>query len=332
MNAGSTGRNVGIIRERIPHKNPETQKILSKIATMGAKIHASLPAQTGINTFYRQSGRLSLALNDKEEADMDLENKTYSEMGQHIKKMSPNDIEKKWRYISGDNIKAGFYSHSEAMSHPFGLTWAYLESLKQGKVPIEKLNKVNSIEEKNGQYKIKADKGEYTADKIVIAANVDTKELIEPMGYNIDIQPYRKEVVISEPMRPFFGPTIDRPSKGYIIAQTMRGEILGTISEEKPSKDLSETTSVFLNKFADETLRILPTLKDLRIIRQWIGITEKTRDEVPLVGALNKNIWIACGFHIYGVTMAPVIGKLLTESIITGKENELINTFNPLRF
>ena len=89
---------------------------------------------------------------------------------------------------------------------------------------------------------------------------------------------------------------------------------------------------MFLNKFADETLRILPTLKDLRIIRQWIGITEKTRDEVPLVGALNKNIWIVCGFHIYGVTMAPVIGKLLTESIITGKENELIKTFNPLRF
>ena len=246
--------------------------------------------------------------------------------------MNPSDIEKKWRYISGDDIKAGYYSHSEAMSHPFALVWAYLEALKEANVPIEKLNKVNSVREKNGQYLVKTDNGEHTADKVVIAANVDTKELIEPMGYNIDIHPYRKEVMISEPMRPFFGPTIDIPSNGYIIAQTMRGEILGTISEEEPSMDLTETTSLFLNKFADQTLSILPTLKDLRIIRQWVGITEKTKDEVPLVGALNNDIWIACGFHIYGVTMAPIIGKLLAESIVGGKKNELLKPFNPLRF
>jgi sarcosine oxidase subunit beta len=332
LNAGSTGRNIGIIRERIPHKDQEKQKLLSKIAIMGAKMHASLPSQTGINTFYRQSGRLSLAMTEKETEVMDKETKVYAEMGEHIKKMSPNEIERKWRYVSGDAIKAGYYSHSEAMSHPFGLTWAYLEALKEANIPIEKLNKVNSVQEKNGQYLIKSEKGEYTADKVVIAANVYTKDLIEPMGYNIDITPYRKEVVISEPMRPFFGPTIDRPNNGYIIAQTMRGEILGTIGEEKPSKDLTGTTSTFLNKFADETLRILPTLKDLRIIRQWIGITEKTKDEVPLVGALNKDLWIACGFHIYGVTMAPIIGKLLAESIISGKENDLLKPFNPLRF
>ena len=86
LNAGSTGRNIGIVRERIPHKDPDMQKHLSKIATMGAKMHAGLPAKTGINTFYRQSGRLSLALKDSEEVEMDQQTKIYREMGKNIKK------------------------------------------------------------------------------------------------------------------------------------------------------------------------------------------------------------------------------------------------------
>ena len=332
LNAGSTGRNIGIVRERIPHKDPEMQKHLSTLAAKGAKMHAKIPAQTGINTFYRQSGRLSLALSEKEETDLDNETKIYREMGKKIKKMTSHEIENKWHYVSGDDIKAGYYTSTEAMSHPFALTWAYVEALKKENVPFEKENEVKSIKEQNGSYLIEAKKGEYTADHVIVAANVYSQELVEPLGYKIELIPYRKEVVISEPMRPFFGPTIDRPSNGYIIAQTMRGEIMGTISEKSPSRDLTETTSKFLSKFADETLRILPTLKDIRIIRQWIGITEKTKDEVPIVGKLNDDIWVACGFHIYGVTMAPVIGKLIADSIKTEQTVEMLKPFDPHRF
>jgi len=332
LNAGSTGRNLGIVRERIPHKDPEMQKHLSKIATKGAKMHAKLPAQTGINTFYRQSGRLSLALNETEENDLDSETKIYQEMGKNIKKMSPQEIEKKWHYISADEINAGYYNSKEAMSHPFALTWAYVEALKKGNIPFEKENEVKSIKEQDGHYLIEAKNGEYTAEHVIVAANVYTQELVEPLGYKIELIPFRKEIVISEPMRPFFGPTIDRPSNGYIIAQTMRGEIMGTISEQSPSRDLTETTSSFLSKFANETLRILPTLKDIRIIRQWIGITEKTRDEIPIIGKLNEDIWVSCGFHIYGVTMAPVIGKLIADSIKTGQTAEMLKPFDPHRF
>jgi sarcosine oxidase subunit beta len=332
LNAGSTGRNIGVIRERIPHKDPEKQRILSEIATMGAKMHASLPAQTGINTFYRQGGRLSLALNEEEEYELDDETEIYRKMGKTVHKMSPTDIEKKWHYISGEHIKAGYYDPDEAMSHPFAVTWAYVEALKKSGAIVEKQNEVKSIKEKDGGYLLKSENGEYTADKVIVAANVYTQDLVEPLGYNIELIPYRKEVLISEPMRPFFGPTVDAPGNGYIIAQTMRGEILGTINEDKPGRDLGLVTCEFLIDFADETLKLLPTLKDLRIIRQWVGITEKTLDEVPLLGPLNKGLWIACGFHTYGVTMAPIIGELVAQSLCEGETVDLLKPFDPLRF
>lgn len=332
LNAGSTGRNVGIIRERIPHADEKSQQALINLAKQGAKLHESLTSTTGINTFYRKSGRLSLAKTDEEEEEMNRLHTVHKKSGIDEVKLTAAEIEKRWKYIDASHVKAGFYTKSEAMAHPFGLTWAYVEALKKMGVTVEKQTKVLVIKEDGDGYQVSTDKGDYMSDKLVVTAGIRSETLLEPLGYYLNLNPVRKEMVISEPVRPFFGPTIDRPMKGYVIAQTMRGEILGSYGEQEPGFDLSDTTSKFLNDFADETMSILPSLKDLRIIRQWMGITEKTRDELPLIGMLNNDLYLSCGFHIYGITMAPAVGKLLGESIVEGKMSPQLESFNPTRF
>jgi sarcosine oxidase subunit beta len=332
LNAGSTGRNVGIIRERLPHADEKSMQALIKLARQGAKMHETLTSTTGINTFYRKSGRLSLAKTEEELDEATRLHELYKKNGINEVKISPSEIEKKWKYIDVSGVKAGFYTKSEAMAHPFGLTWAYVEALKKMGVTVEKETKAFSIKENRKEYLVDTNRGDYTADKLVVTAGMMSDPLLEPLGYYLNMRPVRKEMVISEPVRPFFGPTIDRPMKGYVIAQTMRGEILGSIGERPPGFNLSETTSKFLNDFADETLSILPSLKDLRIIRQWMGITEKTKDEIPMIGKLNDDLYLSCGFQIYGITMAPAVGKLLGESIAKGEMDPQLEPFNPTRF
>lgn len=332
MNAGSTGRNLGILKERIPHENKESRKALITLARLGVKMHAGLSSETGINTFYRKSGCLNYAKTEEELALLDEEHILHKELGLKDQKLTPAQIESKWKYIKTDEILGAYYSPDEAMAHPFGMTWAFMENLnKRGNI-VEKMNPVTAIEEKNGEYKVTAKNGEYTADKVLVASGAISGEIVEPLGYNVNLIPVRKEMIISEPMRPFLGPTIDRPSKRYWIAQTMRGEILGTIGELPPSFDISEVTIKFLNDFANETLSVLPTLKDLRTIRQWTGIVERTEDSMPIIGELNKDLYIACGFENYGITMALAVGKLFAESIVKGAMEPRLMPFTPSRF
>ena len=52
LNAGSTGRNMGILKERIPYAIGEGNEALVKIAQKGLQLHENLSTETGINTFY----------------------------------------------------------------------------------------------------------------------------------------------------------------------------------------------------------------------------------------------------------------------------------------
>jgi sarcosine oxidase subunit beta len=77
---------------------------------------------------------------------------------------------------------------------------------------------------------------------------------------------------------------------------------------------------------------MIPIFKDLRIIRQWTGICDKTPDFKPIVGSLQDGLFITCGHYDYGINLTPIIGKLLAEYIHTGKSDPILNSFDPKRF
>jgi sarcosine oxidase subunit beta len=142
----------------------------------------------------------------------------------------------------------------------------------------------------------------------------------------------RKEVLISEPIRPFFGPSLERLSSHFQVTQTMRGEIMGTIGWMEPGYDLSKSTSEFLEDFAREFVPIVPVFRNLNIIRQWTGICDQTPDDKPAVGKLEDGFYVTSGYNDYGITMTPAVGNLLASSIINEAIHPLLKPFDPLRF
>lgn len=332
LNAGSTGRNMGILKERIPHAMEDGNEDLISLAQRGLKLHEGLSTETGINTFYRKSGCLTFAKDEEEMRQLEEYHAHFQRLGIEDIELTPNDIERRWSYIDASELAGAFYDPEEAMAHPFGVVWAYVESIKKMEGRVEKQNRVHKISESSEGYKVIAEKGEYEAENLVIACGAHSPKLSEQLGFKIPLTPRRKEVLISEPIRPFFGPAFERLSTDYQIAQTMRGEILGTIGYMSPGFDLSECTSNFLNQFADETVPMIPSFRNLRIIRQWVGICDKTPDEKPVVGSLDDGLYITCGHYDYGINLAPVVGQLLADSIIKDRIDPLLEPFNPHRF
>ncbi len=332
LNSGATGRNVGVLKARNPYALGNGNEDLVRLAKEGLKLHGGLSSETGINTFYKKSGCLIVAKDEEDMRQLKEYHDHFEKLGLKDIELSPEDVQKRWPYIDSGSILAGFYSPDEANAHPFGVVWAYVESIRQMKGKVEKENRVTAIERASGGYKVTAQKGEYEAENVVVACAAHTSGLTEQLGFKIPMTPMRKEVLISEPMRPFFGPTVERLSTHYQITQTMRGEIMGTIDWMEPGFDLDETTSEFLIRFADETVPMMPSLRHLRIIRQWTGICDRTPDDKPAVGPLDDGLYVTCGYHDYGMTMVPIVCKLLAETIISGTVSPMLKPFNPLRF
>lgn len=332
LNAGSTGRNMGVLKERIPHGVDKVSEDLVQLAVKGINLHSELPSKLGYNTFFRRSGCLQIAKDESELKDLQAYHIQYQKLGLKDRIMRPETIEKRWPYINSSNLIGGFYNSREAIVHPFAITWAYLESIKKLGGRVEKQNRAKEIRKTASGFKITAERGEHKAENVVIACGTHSSELPEQLGFKIPLIPWRKEILISEPVRPFLSPVLERLSESYQVAQTMRGEILGTMGFEPPSFDLSECTSEFLYRFANETVELIPSFRHLNVIRQWVGICDATPDFKPIVGQLDDGFYITCGHYDYGITLAPIVGKLLAENIVSGNQSSLLKAFDPHRF
>jgi sarcosine oxidase subunit beta len=305
---------------------------LVKLTREGLRLHGNLTSATGINTFYKKSGCLIVAKDESDLKELREHHEHFTRLGLKEKEMTPEAVHAKWPYIDSESILAGFYSPDEANAHPFGLVWAYVENLKSMGGKVEKENPVKEIQKNSDGFLVKAQNGDYEAENVIVASAIKTSGLVEPLGYKIPMTSMRKEVLISEAVRPFFGPTIERLSSHLRVTQTMRGEIMGTINWMEPGDDLRETTSQFLNDLADEIVPIIPALRNLNVIRQWTGICDLTTDEKPAIGRLEDGLYVCCGFHDYGITMVPIVGKLLVDSILNKKTEKTLEPFEPKRF
>lgn len=82
-----------------------------------------------------------------------------------------------------------------------------------------------------------------------------------------------------------------------------------------------------------KSVRPLLTGADLDQRRdEWVGSRPVTTDGLPLVGATNSpRVFVAGGHGMWGITLGPVTGQLLSEQIVTGRPPAELTPFNPLR-
>lgn len=65
---------------------------------------------------------------------------------------------------------------------------------------------------------------------------------------------------------------------------------------------------------------------------EWVGSRPCTPDGLPLVGATRSpRVHVAGGHGMWGVTLGPLTGRMLADSITGGDKHPLLTAFDPLR-
>ena len=65
---------------------------------------------------------------------------------------------------------------------------------------------------------------------------------------------------------------------------------------------------------------------------EWVGPRPCTADGLPLIGATaSPRVFAAGGHGMWGITLGPITGQLLAETIVTGRTPRELAPFNPLR-
>ena len=78
---------------------------------------------------------------------------------------------------------------------------------------------------------------------------------------------------------------------------------------------------------------LFPFIGQLRLLRQWAGMTDMTPDYSPIMGLSPvENYYLDAGWGTWGFKATPISGKTMAELIATGKVPDLIKPFGVDRF
>jgi sarcosine oxidase subunit beta len=218
------------------------------------------------------------------------------------------------------------FNPDDAVLFPWPLVWGWKDACEALGAEVVPFVSVTGLRVAGGRIThVETSAGPIACDWVVNAAGAWSRELAKGVGVDLPVKPERHEILVSEPLKPFLDPMLVDLSNGYYINQDMRGELvggLGTHTEE--SMDWSSSLE-FMREFARSTVRLLPRLGPVRVLRQWAGSYDKTPDAKPILGIAEtgpSNLVQANGFSGHGMMISPMVG-VLTAQLVAGRRTDL---------
>ena len=171
-----------------------------------------------------------------------------------------------------------------------------------------------------------ADGDRVDADHVVLAAGVETAGLIAPLGPVLPVTSIPGLLALTKPLDKVLNGLVISPRAhvrqrpdGRLIAGT---DFAGADPGEFPDQVASE---------------ILETLNDLinmpsgiELESYSVGYRPTPEDGVSIAGCVQPGVSVAVTHS--GITLAPILAKLLASEILTGARDPLLASFGPERF
>ena len=171
-----------------------------------------------------------------------------------------------------------------------------------------------------------ADGTEIEAGTVVLAAGTATRDLAAQVGIDVPVEGPAGLLVSTEPVEPLLNGLVVGP--GLELRQLRDGRLLGSghYAGTDPGADPLRTAEELLGA-------IRSGVKDgeaLRMGGYTIGHRPVPKDGLPIVGPAAQGLHIAVTHS--GVTLAPVIGRVVAEELIRGQRDPIIAPFGLERF
>ena len=238
--------------------------------------------------------------------------------------------------LSTEGVTAASYNARDAVVFPWPFVWGYAESARALGVTVHPFTRVTGIETRGRSITgVVTERGRIRTTVVVNACGAYSPDVARLLGITLPTHPHRHEICSTEPLKPWLGPLVADLSDGLYFSQSIRGEIVGGIGNERvPSGPDQRSSARFLALYSRALTRAVPRLGSVKVLRQWAGLYDISPDANPIVGPVDTidGFFLLSGFMGHGFMMAPVIGRRVAACIARGQRDELLERWSLKRF
>lgn len=328
---GASGRNGGGVRQQWATEGN------IRLMQQSVDICRRFARELGVNVWFRQGGYLFLARTPAEVARLEKTVAIQERCGLPTRMLSPAGAQSIVPELDTQGILGACYNPSDGILFPWPFLWGYAQRATELGARVHTHTAVTRIDvERGGGFTVHTDRGAVRARRVVNACGAWSPEVARLVGIELPTRPIRHEICSSEPLKPFLRPMVSELGTGLYCSQSMRGEIVGgvTVPGEKPGAVRMGSTLAFLRTYAAALTRLLPVLRDIKVLRQWAGPYDLSPDGNPILGDTDAvpGFYFACGFVGHGFMMAPVVGQLYAEYLCGEPPHEIFERYRLARF
>ena len=289
-----------------------------------------LQASEGIDLAYEQNGGLAFCLGEE-----GFEKRRIEMLRLHNQR---GDGEPDWEMLDrtalqkllpkvelGPDVSGASYGRRDGHANPLKLLAALHGAVLRRGGAIRHRSRVELIEPDGEGFRLHLAQETIVAPRIVIAAGLGSPELARQVGLDVPVRPERGQVLVTERLAPF----LPLPASG--LRQTAEGTVMIGATKDHSGFDTSATADAAA-ELSRKTVRIVPALANVRLVRQWAGLRIMTPDSYPIYAQSPSRPGAFVALCHSGVTLAAIHSEMLASAIAAGALTDTLSPFHQSRF
>ncbi len=170
-------------------------------AKYGVELLQDIEAETGQNPGFRQSGSISIAVNDERLAELKRKADFAALFGVEAHYLRTEEIAERWPLMNANGVLGGIHMPSDGSANPIDLTQALAKGARMHGATIRENIEVKEVLTDTGRVTgVRTDQGEIRADFVVNCGGMWARELGQRNGVGIPLHACEHYYLVTEPI------------------------------------------------------------------------------------------------------------------------------------
>lgn len=189
----------------------------------------------------------------------------------------------------------------------------------------------------SGTWCAKTDAGEFEAEQIINCAGAWGAKVAAGVGEALPLEVLAPSMMVTARVKPFVTPVVLGINRPLSFKQTAAGSLViggGILGKPCLADDTSFTVMDRMSSSAAASVAVFPALAAVPVVRTWSGLEGKTPDNLPIISPSTKHrgLWHVFGFSGHGFQLAPAVGEIVAQSLISDRLDPRLEPFGTDRF
>jgi glycine/D-amino acid oxidase-like deaminating enzyme len=308
-----------------------------RLHAAAADVWSELEAELNTDLGVHVTGGLMIAETERELEILIRKQRIEQEAGLETELLTGRTLADFAPYLAGD-LTGAVYCAREGHANPLLAAPAFAVRAMEAGARFRTHAPVQAVESLDGRgasrFRVRTGAGDILAARLVNAAGAWAPEVAALSGLPLPVYSDGLHVNVTEPRERMLTPMLQHIGRRLTLKQAANGTfIIGGGWPAHPEQPPARY-SVRWDSAAGNTavaVRVMPALRDVRIMHMWTGVIAFTDDLLPVVGEYRRLPGYYLCLASTGFTLGPIIARMLAEHLASAAGHPLPAEYAPDR-